>query len=146
HAMNADDNTLVLFLSDNGASAELIIRGDGHDPNATLGSAGSYLCLGPGWSNAANTPFRRHKTWVHEGGIATPLIVRCPAGIHTAGEIRHAVGHVVDIAPTILKLAGSEWSTTYEITTLPPPPGRDLAPTFNADCQIDRDCLWWLHE
>ena len=60
-AMNAVDNTLVLFLSDNGASAEIMVRGDGHDPNAPQGSAATFLCLGPGWSNAANTPFRRHK-------------------------------------------------------------------------------------
>ncbi|MEM9187307.1 MAG: sulfatase-like hydrolase/transferase, partial [Planctomycetota bacterium] len=66
------DNTLILFLSDNGASAEIMVRGDGHDPQAAPGSAASYLCLGPAWARAANTPFRRHKTYVHEGGIATP--------------------------------------------------------------------------
>jgi arylsulfatase A-like enzyme len=146
HAMKADDNTLVLFFSDNGASAEQIIRGDGHDPTAPFGSAASYLCLGPGWSNVANAPFRRHKTWVHEGGIATPLIVRWPDEIKAQGEIRHAVGHVIDLAPTILKLAGGTWPKTFEKLTLPPPPGRDLAPTFAADHSIERDCLWWLHD
>jgi arylsulfatase A-like enzyme len=146
HAMNAEDNTLVLFFSDNGASAEQTIRGDGHDPNAPLGSAASFVCLGPGWSNASNTPFRRHKTWVHEGGIATPLIVRLPAGISAAGELRHAVGHVVDLAPTILKLAGGEWPTKFEQTTMPPPAGRDISQTFTADRPIERECLWWLHD
>ncbi len=86
-AMGAWDNTLVLFLSDNGASAEIMVRGDGHNPQAEPGSAESYLCLGPGWSNAANTPFRRHKTWVHEGGIATPLIAHWPKGIGARGEL-----------------------------------------------------------
>ena len=62
-AMNAFDDTLVLFLSDNGASAEIMVRGEGHDPNAPMGSAKTYLCLGPGFSSSANTPFRRHKTW-----------------------------------------------------------------------------------
>ena len=80
-AMNQLDNTVVLFLSDNGASAEQIIRGDGHDSSAAPGSARSYLCLGPGWASAANTPFRLHKSYVHEGGIASPLIVHWPAGI-----------------------------------------------------------------
>jgi arylsulfatase A-like enzyme len=145
-AMNAENNTLVLFLSDNGASAEIMIRGDGHDPAAAPGSAASYLCLGPGWSNAANAPFRRHKTWVHEGGIATPFIARWPAGISSTGELRHAVGHVIDVAPTILHLAGGTWPKTFEHSTLPPSPGHDLSPTFNADRNIDRDCLWWLHE
>src|SRR4051812_10733590 len=56
HAMNADDNTLVLFLSDNGASAEIAMRGDMHDFSAPQGSAETFLSLGPGWSNAANTP------------------------------------------------------------------------------------------
>jgi arylsulfatase len=64
-AMGALENTFVLFLSDNGASAEIMIRGEGHDPTAPPGSRQTFLCLGPGWSTAANTPFRRHKTWVH---------------------------------------------------------------------------------
>jgi len=66
-AMNATENTLVIFLSDNGASAEIMVRGDGHDQAAAPGSAATFLCLGPGWSTSSNTPFRRHKTWVHEG-------------------------------------------------------------------------------
>ncbi len=80
-AMGAAENTVVFFVSDNGASAEQIIRGDMHDPSAAPGSAKSYLCLGPGWSSSANTPFRLHKSWVHEGGISSPLIVQWPAGI-----------------------------------------------------------------
>ncbi len=146
HAMHADDNTLVLFFSDNGASAEIMIRGDGHDPMAPLGSAASFVCLGPGFSNASNTPFRRHKTWVHEGGIATPLIARWPAGIPGAGQLRHAVGHVIDIAPTLVHLAGGDWPKEFEGSALPPHPGRDLSPTFSEDVPIDRDCLWWLHD
>ena len=75
--MGAFEDTLIFFLSDNGAGAEIMVRDDGHDPMAAPGSAASHLCLGPGWSSVANTPFRRHKTWVHEGGIATPFIVHC---------------------------------------------------------------------
>jgi arylsulfatase len=145
-AMKAEDNTLVLFFSDNGASAEIAMRGDLHDPRAQPGSAATFLSLGPGWSRAANTPFRRHKIWVHEGGIATPLIARWPAEIKSAGEVRHAVSHVIDLAPTILRLAGRQWPTEFNQTKLPPPPGRALSPTFNDDRSIDRECLWWLHE
>jgi len=84
-AMGEYENTLIFFASDNGASAEIMARNGGHDPKAPPGSAASYLCLGPGFSSAANTPFRRHKTWVHEGGISTPLIVHWPAGIQARG-------------------------------------------------------------
>ncbi len=146
HAMNADENTLVLFFSDNGASAEIAMRGDMHDASAPQGSAATFLSLGPGWSNAANTPFRRHKIWVHEGGIATPLIARWPAEITTLGELRRAVGHVIDLAPTILKLAGGAWPTEADGVKVPPPPGRDLSPTFKQDIAVERDYLWWLHE
>ena len=144
-AMGAYENTLVLFLSDNGASAEIMIRGDGHDPAAEPGSAKSFLCLGPGWSNAANTPFRRHKMWVHEGGIATPLIAHWPAGIAAHGEFRHAVGHVIDLAPTIVQLAGGTWPPR-NVAAPVPPPGKDLSPTFERDATIKRDFLWWFHE
>jgi arylsulfatase len=142
--MNALENTVVFFLSDNGASAEIMVRGDGHDRMAPFGSAESFICLGPGWSRAANTPFRRHKTWVHEGGIATPLIVQWPAGISARGELRsRAVGYVIDLAPTILQLAGGVWP---EDSPAPRPPGRNLVATFDNDSVLDRRLLWWLHE
>jgi arylsulfatase A-like enzyme len=144
--MGALDNTVIMFLADNGASAEVMVRGDGYDATAAPGSADAFLCLGPGWSRAANTPFRRHKTWTHEGGISTPFIVHWPAGIAARGELRSAVGHVIDLAPTILKLAGGQWSRDYEGSPRPPAPGRDLLATFDADASLTRDFLWWLHE
>ena len=101
--MDAFEDTLILFLSDNGASCELIVRSDGHDPEAEPGSAGTFLCLGPGGSTVANTPFRRHKMWVHEGGIATPMIAHWPRGISSRNELRHNVGHVIDFVPTVLE-------------------------------------------
>ncbi len=107
-AMGVAENTLVLFLSDNGASAEMMVRGDGHDFDAVCGTGATFLSIGPGWSSMANTPFRRHKTWVHEGGISTPLIVNWPRGIAARGELRGAPGHVIDILPTILELAGGK--------------------------------------
>ena len=104
-AMGAFDNTLIFFLSDNGSSAQIMVRTDGHDPNAPPGSGPSYRCLGPGWSTVCNTPFRRHKTWVHEGGCATPFIAHWPRGIKDRGQLRRAPGHVIDVVPTILELA-----------------------------------------
>ncbi len=146
-SMGALENTVIFFLSDNGASAEIMIRGDRHDPAAPPGSAETFLCLGPGWSRAANTPFRRHKTWVHEGGIATPLVVHWPAGIPAAGGVRDAaVGHVIDIVPTIVELAGGTWNTKDAGSPRPPSPGRSLVQSFQQNASIDRDMLWWLHE
>src|SRR5262249_22093555 len=101
-AMQALDNTVVMFMSDNGASAEQIIRGDGPDPAAPVGSARTFLGVGPGWSTAANTPFRLHKSWVHEGGISTPFIISWPQGLKARGELRTNPTHIVDVTPTML--------------------------------------------
>lgn len=141
--MGAFENTVVLFFSDNGASAEIMVRGDGHDPDAPLGSAGTYLCLGPGFSSAANTPFRLHKSWVHEGGIATPLIVHWPAGIGAKGELRATVGHVIDISPTLLDLAGIGDEPD---PGGPPFSGRTLAPVFPGDGSPLHEALWFYHQ
>jgi arylsulfatase A-like enzyme len=135
------ENTLVLFLSDNGASAEIMVRDDGHDPTLPPGSAGTYLCLGPGWSTVANTPFRRHKTWTHEGGISTPLLASWPAGIAARGEIRATPGHVIDIVPTLLELAGAK-----PLADAPPAPGKSLVPVFAKDAESLHDTIWWYHD
>jgi arylsulfatase len=148
-AMDALENTLILFLSDNGASAEIMVRDDGHDPTAPPGSAASHLCLGPGWSSCSNTPFRRHKTWVHEGGISTPLVVHWPAGFAAKGELRHQPGHVIDIVPTVLA-AASRALPVGEVQSESPPaplkPGHSLVPAFAKDGTIERKELWWSHE
>jgi arylsulfatase len=145
-AMGVFEKTLILFASDNGASAEIMVRGEGHDPAVPMGSRKSFLCLGPGWSSAANTPFRRHKTWVHEGGIATPLIAHWPAGIADRGALRRTPIHMVDIVPTVLELSGAAKPTTIKGMTVPPAPGRSLAPAFGRDVVLPRDYLWWEHE
>jgi arylsulfatase A-like enzyme len=145
-AMKALDHTLILFLSDNGASAEIMVRDDGHDPKAAPGSAATHLCLGPGWSTVANLPFRRHKTWVHEGGICTPLIAHWPKGIAARGEFRHTPGHVIDLVPTLLELTGGKHPETLQGKPVPPLPGRSLVPAFVSDRKVSREDLWWLHE
>jgi arylsulfatase len=144
--MGEFENTLIFFASDNGASAEIMVRNGGHDPNAPMGSAKSYLCLGPGFSSACNTPFRRHKTWVHEGGCATPLIVHWPNGIGPKGKIRTTPGHMIDIVPTILDAVGIEKPTNWEGEPIPPSPGKSLVEAFEKDKYIERPYLWWLHE
>jgi arylsulfatase A-like enzyme len=145
-AMGATDNTLVMFMSDNGATAEIMVRGDGHDPAAEPGSAATFLSIGPGWASLCNTPFRRHKSWVHEGGISTPLIVSWPKGISAKGELRHTPGHLIDLVPTVLEVAGAKRLDKWEGQPVPSPPGKSLVPAFAKDATVARDSLWWQHE
>lgn len=144
--MGAYENTVIFFASDNGASAEIMVRNGGHDPKAEPGSAATFLCLGPGFSSACNTPFRRHKTWVHEGGISTPLIAHWPKGITARGELRNSPAHVVDIVPTILEITGVEKPKVWQGEAIPEAPGKSLVPAFGKDTTIARESLWWLHE
>ncbi len=144
-AMQALDDTVILFLSDNGASAERVLRGDGHDPSAPPGSAKWYQCLEPPWANLANAPLRRSKIFVHEGGISTPLIVHWPRGIAARGELRHNPGHVVDLVPTILELAGGSKPSTWNDRPVPPAPGRSLVAALGRDHSVDHEYLWWFH-
>ena len=144
--MDAWDSTLILFLSDNGASAEIMVRDDGHDPNAPPGSAATYLCLGPGWSTTCNTPFRRHKTWVHEGGIATPLIAHWPNEIKDHGQIVHQPGHVIDLVPTLFEITGVKGHGAGEEHDPPMRPGRSMMSAMVDSTQIQPRELWWNHD
>ena len=145
-AMGAFENTAIFFLSDNGASAEQIIRGDRHDRTAPPGSAKTLPVHRPGWSSAANTPFRLHKSWVHEGGITTPLIVHWPQGIAARGELRHNPGHLIDLAPTILEMAGGKWPTDASPASRRRPARQEPRAGFAKDGSVTHDYLWWYHD
>jgi arylsulfatase A-like enzyme len=142
-AMNAMENTIILFVCDNGASAEQLIRGDGHDPAKPPGSAGTFLSLGPGWATSSNTPFRLHKSFVHEGGVSSPLIVHWPAGITGKGEMRHDVAHFTDVVPTLLQITGAKSVLPPEA---PPLPGISLASVFDKDGSTTRPYVYFNHE
>ena len=136
-------STIIFFCSDNGASTEMMNRADRHTIGSVPGSADSYLCLGPGWSTAANTPFRLHKTWVHEGGIATPMVVHWPEKIRDANSFRDMPSHIIDIAPTLLELAGGnadELDSRFEA------PGISLVPFFDRNVIRERHPLFFHHE
>lgn len=135
------DNTLVLFLSDNGASAEafpatlspaLLERfrpftgkyapasGEplqiGNNPAVMPGDRTTLQSIGPRWAQVSNTPFRKYKSWVHEGGIATPLLARWPAGQGgPPGRVIHEPGHVIDLLPTIAQAAGLSMRRTGQV-------------------------------
>jgi arylsulfatase len=101
------ENTVVMFLSDNGACAETI----GPDETNPLGERSSFASYMLPWANASNTPFRLFKHWTHEGGIATPFVVSWPALFGDASvAIDHSrIGHVKDIMATCMQLAGADY-------------------------------------
>lgn len=136
------DNTLILFLSDNGGNAESGPNGRAQgDPS----KANSDWFCGESWAFLENTPFRRYKHFNHEGGIATPLIAHWPATIHAKGELRTQPGHLVDILPTCLEVAGAAPLKERQGVAVLPPEGRSLVPAF-ANQPIARDALFWEHE
>jgi len=163
------DNTLIIFLSDNGACAEDIPQdvtidelvhklmiakshtrsGEpvhfGNDPNRMPGPENTYQSYGVAWANLSNTPFRLYKHWIHEGGISTPLIVHWPDGIADKGAIRHAPGYLPDIMATILDLTGTPYPQTFDGQPIEALEGTSLAPVFGRD-GLDHPPMFWEHE
>lgn len=137
------ENTLVLFLSDNGGDSEEI---DESKPGSLPGEPNSNLGYGRPWANLSNVPFRLHKRYVHEGGIATSLIVHWPAVIRQGGRIDHGVGHVVDILPTCLEVAGAGYPASFRGAPIPPTAGISLVPSFEGRERPAHECLVWEHE
>jgi arylsulfatase A-like enzyme len=145
-----DENTMVVFLADNGGCAEYSIYG-GLVANKTYntfkdnGGPLSYDSYGQGWACASNTPFRFFKHYIHEGGISTPLIVRWPACAKSDGEYRRQVGHIVDIMPTFLAAADGTYPSEYAGNTIKPMEGKSLLPAIAGNEPIERDYLCWEH-
>lgn len=134
-----EENTVVMFLSDNGGCAELP---GGEDPSQVPGIAETYTTCGPGWAYAQNTPFRRYKAWVHEGGISTPLVVRWP-GVVQAGSMTGQPGHIIDLMPTLLELAGATYPEAREGRKTLPLEGLSLVPAFRGETRRGHDTLYW---
>jgi arylsulfatase len=141
-AMSALENTLILFLADNGGCAEIINKGK---PGVPAGGADSFLSYGVGWANASNTPFRLYKHWVHEGGIATPLIAHWPAGLKQKG-ITHEPGHLVDLMATCVDVAGTEYPQTFKERKIAPLAGLSLKSVFDGDNRAADHAIYWEHE
>ncbi len=143
---DAWDNTLILFLSDNGGCAEDISGRQLNDPSVPIGEPGSYVAYRKPWAVASNTPFRRYKQWTEEGGIATPLIAHWPAGIERRNAWVQPYAHVVDIMATCAEVAGVAYPSTNQQQALKPLRGRSLLPLFAADSLADNSRpLFWEH-
>ncbi len=114
-------------------------------PDVMPGPEDTYIAYGRGWANVSNTPFREYKHWVHEGGIATPLIAHWPQGITARGELRAQPGQLPDIMATCLDVAGAKYPGEFHGQPITPLEGRSLVPAF-ADQPVERDGLFWEHE
>jgi arylsulfatase A-like enzyme len=163
------DDTLIIFLADNGACAEDIPEGVsieelvdklmiarartrdgrtvhiGNNPALMPGPEDTYQSYGCAWANLSNTPFRLYKHWIHEGGIATPLIFHWPAGIAEPGAIRHTPGYLPDIMATIVDVTGVAYPQAYAGREVLPLEGSSLAGAFTADIG-ERAPMFWEHE
>lgn len=163
------ENTAIFFLADNGGCAEELgadLRqrvatgweqigtlydryGEavrfGNSPHIDPGPENTYASYGVPWANLSNTPFRLYKHWVHEGGIATPLIVHWPAGIESQGELRHQPAQLPDIMATLSELGAVEYPAYFQGRSITPLEGFSLTPSFQ-DAPTARHTLYWEHE
>ncbi|MEM7538026.1 MAG: arylsulfatase [Chloroflexota bacterium] len=165
------ENTLIMFLSDNGGCAELLSEDGGiqryalQTPDGTLMRVGNAPDVRPGpaftfmsydlpWANASNSPFRLYKHWTHEGGIATPFVAHWPAGIGAQSEhhtgIVHSPCHIIDIMATCVDIAGATYPTEYNGNSIQALEGESMAPAFT---NLDQGQVWtrdqrifWEHE
>ncbi len=151
-SLNKYDNTIIFFLSDNGACAEGGILGSGSEkavrnPGSTNGTAGPRC--GRAWANASNTPFRLYKHFVHEGGMSTPLIVHWPAGIpkRKLGSFVEPLGYLPDFMPTCLELAGADYPKRWNGRPIHPTAGESLVSLIKGGAgPVRTEPVFWEHE
>lgn len=145
------DNTLIIFLSDNGACAEFAELGSG--PASDLGAKdltkGLSLSYGKAWANGSNTPYREYKHWVNEGGISTPMIVHWPKGIPKTndGKLVSEYGFLPDLMATFCDVANTKYPTKFNGNDIPLSAGKSLMPLFvGKKEQIHQEAIFWEHE
>ncbi|MHA3775379.1 arylsulfatase [Verrucomicrobiota bacterium sgz303538] len=140
------ENTLILFMSDNGGNAESGVQGKlvGTNP----GDAQSDVFVGECWATLNNTPFVRYKHYTDEGGISTPLIAHWPQGIAKVrnGQLESQPGHVIDIMATCLDVAGASYPREFQGKPITPVEGVSLRPAFNGKELGRTQPLFWEHE
>jgi arylsulfatase A-like enzyme len=169
------DNTLIVFMSDNGGNAEELARGRrdtppsspegplhasstagpgpcelgmtcaGNIPGVMPGPESTFQSIGIPWGNCANTPFRMYKHYTQEGGISTPFIASWPKGIRPSATPVLTVGHETDLMPTFLELAGAKYPKSVAAGPIPAFVGESLTPVFEGR-KLDHQPIYWEHE
>ena len=134
------ENTLVIFLADNGGCAET----PNTTPNVPPGPVESYRSLGPAWANACNTPYRKYKSTDYEGGNCTAFIAHWP-GVIKAGTMTDQVGHIIDILPTFMEITAAAYPGEIEGRKLKPLAGKSLLPVFRGRQRKPHDVLFWQY-
>jgi arylsulfatase len=168
-----EQNTLVVFLADNGGCAEFLAEDGklynrpweipcdgragamhtrdgrpviwGSHTDLLPGTEDTYMSYDQPWANVSNSPFRLFKHWVHEGGISTPMIACWPAAVHP-GTIVHEPNHVVDLMPTFLEAAAVCYPQEYEGRAIAPLAGESLLPALRGEPWVRQQPIWWEHE
>jgi len=157
-----EQDTLVIFFSDNGACAEIVepewydipsrtrdgrpIRVGNRNPSVFAGPDDVWQSYGIGWANVSDTPFLLYKHFTHEGGIASPFIVSWPSVIQARGSLNRHLGHVTDIMATCVQLAGARHPDFFHGEPAPPLEGRSLLPAFRGEQDARPEPLFWEHE
>ena len=140
HETGHDKDTLILFLSDNGGCAE---EPGGRNPaERNPGPVDDYVAVGPAWGWAQNAPFRRYKSWLHEGGITTPMIAWWPEHV-PAGAINRSPAHIIDVLPTLVELAGTKYPQEFAGNQILPVDGLSMVPLLHGKARKGHAQLAW---
>ena len=160
------DNTLIMFLSDNGGCAENITMrwynflqglmggrytkdGDSvlvsNTPAVMPGAENTFQSVGKSWANLQNTPFRKYKHYTLQGGIATPFIVHWPNGTKLKNEILDQPGYLPDIMATCLDAGGVDYPTRYRDHDIVPLEGQSLLPVIRNRGELPERKMFWEH-
>ncbi len=144
--LKKDDNTLIVFISDNGAQGGFSAKNRRKPPRNTgpIGTAGSYDYQEQNWAYVSNTPHNNYKNNMHEGGISAPFIAWFPKQIK-AGSIVKGTGHLIDLAPTFYELAGAQYPAKLNNAVTNPLPGKSLVPVLTGKSEaVDRgEPIFW---
>jgi arylsulfatase len=160
------DNTVVVFLADNGGCAELLAEDTplpdpsrynyptvdgrvvrtGNSPSIEPGPADTFASVDISWANVNNTPFRLFKHFTHEGGISTPFIISWPDGVADKGAIFNNPAHIIDINATLLDIAGANYPTTFKGKDIKPAEGESFANVLKGQDWKRDQPIAWEHE